>query len=98
MRYSGPELYRADAVVDLMAKAGFGRAGIEVLDMVHVVMGADLEGLVEFASGRFTDPARKYWRGDETERWGEVLQEVLGEEKREYGGVKFEGWAVLAVK
>jgi SAM-dependent methyltransferase len=98
MGFSGPELYSGDAVVNLMVKAGFEKDGLKVLDMTHVVKGEEMEGLKEFASGAFTDSARKEWTEEEKGRWGEVLKSVLEDEIREFGGVRFEGWAVLGSK
>jgi SAM-dependent methyltransferase len=98
MKYSGPELYSADAVVEVMVEAGFEKAGLKVLDMTHIVSGEDLEGLKEFAGGPFTDSARKEWTEEEKGRWKDTLLEVLEKEKREFGGVKFEGWGLLATK
>jgi ubiquinone/menaquinone biosynthesis C-methylase UbiE len=98
MKYSGPELYSGDAVVEVMVKAGFEKAGLKVLDMTHIVSGEDLEGLKEFAGGPFTDSARKEWTEEEKGRWKDTLLEVLEKEKREFGGVKFEGWGLLATK
>jgi ubiquinone/menaquinone biosynthesis C-methylase UbiE len=96
MKYSGSELFDGDVVKDLMIEAGFENA--EVLSTMVVVDGDDLEGLTEFASGSFTDSARKGWSDDEKDRWKEVLQEVLNDEKREFKGIKFEAWAVLGFK
>jgi hypothetical protein len=66
--------------------------------MTHIVSGEDLEGLKEFAGGPFTDSARKEWTEEEKGRWKDTLLEVLEKEKREFGGVKFEGWGLLATK
>ena len=98
MKYSGAEPHSADAVVDIMVKAGFDKARIHVLSRTLFVKAEDLEGLTEFASGPFTEPATAGWRGDEKDRWQEVLQEVFGKEKREFGDVKFKGWAILTTK
>jgi ubiquinone/menaquinone biosynthesis C-methylase UbiE len=98
MKYSGKELYDADAVVDIMLHAGFVRHQIHVLSMTQIVSGEDLEGLRGFANGPFTDSARTGWTDEEKGRWQEVVHEVLEEEKTKYRGVKFEGWAILATK
>ena len=98
MKYSGEEMHSADAVVDLMVKAGFDKDRVQVLSVTQVVVAKDMEGLTEFASGPFTDPARAGWTDDEKGRWQEVLKEALEDEKAEYGGVKFDGWVVLTTK
>lgn len=98
MKYSGEELYSGDAVADLMARAGFEKDRIQVLSRTQIVTGEDLEGLTEFASGPFMDPAKAGWTDDEKIRWQEVLRQVMEEEVREFGGVKFEGWAVFATR
>jgi hypothetical protein len=96
MQYSGSELYDGDVVKDLMNEAGF--RNVQVLPRMVVVDGEDLEGLTEFASGSFTDSARKGWADDEKGRWKEVLQDVLKDEKKEFKGIKFEVWGVLGFK
>lgn len=98
MQYSGAQWHCADAVVDLMTKAGFEKGNIEILSRTVVASGEDFEGLTEFATGPFTEPARAEWTDDERERWTDVLRKVLDEKKREYGGVVFEGWGILAIR
>ena len=96
MKYSGSELHDGNVVKDLMVEAGV--ENVEVLPTMVVVDGEDLEGLMEFASGSFTDSAKTGWSDDEKGRWKEVLQEVVKDEKREFKGIKFEGCAVLGFK
>ncbi len=98
LEFSGAQWHSADAVVDLMTKAGFEKQNIEVLSRKVVASGEDLDGLVEFATGPFTEPARAEWTDNEKGRWKEVLQDVFNEKKRDYGGVVFEGWVILATK
>jgi len=98
MKYSGEEMHSADAVMDLMLTAGFGKKPIKVLQKSQIVAGEDLEGLSDFARGPFTEPARKDWTDEEQAKWKSVLDQVLDEEKEKHGGVKFEMWAVFATK
>ncbi|KAH7306115.1 S-adenosyl-L-methionine-dependent methyltransferase [Rhexocercosporidium sp. MPI-PUGE-AT-0058] len=98
MKVSGAEYHKSDAVLDIMVKAGFAKENIQLLSSVVVVTSNDLEGLTEFGCGPFTDAARAGWTDEEKGRWKEVLLEVLEENKKESGGLKFEGWALLATK
>ncbi|KAH7409009.1 S-adenosyl-L-methionine-dependent methyltransferase [Cadophora sp. MPI-SDFR-AT-0126] len=98
MKVSGAEYHSVDAVIDVMMKAGFEKEGIKVLSPTVVVTGEKLEGLTEFGSGPFTDSARSGWTDEEKGKWKEVLLQVLEEKKQEYGGLKFEAWALVATK
>lgn len=98
MRVSGAEYHKVDAVIDVMVKAGFETEGIKVLSPTVVVTGEDLEGLTEFGTSSFTDSARNGWTDEEKGRWKEMLLEVLEEKKQYFGGLKFEGWALIAKK
>lgn len=95
MKFSGAEWNSADAVTDLMVQAGFAEDSIQVYSPSVVVSGEDLEGLTEFACSPFTDSARVGWTEVEKGRWPEVAREVL---KEKDGGLKFEGWALVATK
>ncbi|KAK0109517.1 hypothetical protein ONS95_002206 [Cadophora gregata] len=98
MKVSGAEYHRVDAVIDVMVQAGFEKESIQVLSPTVVVTGENLDGLTQFGCGPFTDSARNGWTDEEKGRWKEVLFEVLEEKKQEYGGLKFEAWALLATK
>ncbi|KAL2068628.1 hypothetical protein VTL71DRAFT_14965 [Oculimacula yallundae] len=98
MPFSGAEYHDVDAVKDVMVEAGFEREGLEVLSPEVVVKGEDLEGLIGFACGPFTEKAREGWTSEEKGRWREVVLEILEERKKESGGLRFEGWAILGRK
>ena len=98
MKFSGPDMYSADAVVDVMLRSGFARDKIDFVSMETVATGEDLDGLRAFAEGPFTESARRGWTEEEKDRWGVVLGDVLEEERERFGGVRFEGWAVVATK
>ncbi|KAG4438499.1 hypothetical protein IFR05_006022 [Cadophora sp. M221] len=84
MKVSGVEYHKSNAIIDIMVQAGFERERVRLLSPAVVVGGNDLEGLIEFGSGPFTDAARAGWTDEEKGSWKEVLREVLDEKKREF--------------
>jgi len=98
MKYSGVEWHSADAIKEVMASAAFDETRIDVLEKTQIVTGEDLAGIIDFARGPFSEPARIGWTDEEKDKWPKTLNEIVEEDRQKYGGVKFEMWAVLAIK
>lgn len=79
-----------------MVEAGFRRERIQIRTLTHVATGEDLEGIKEFVNRTDNTSSRREVFLEA--RWRHAADEALEEEKREFGGVKFEAWAVIATK
>lgn len=71
---------------------------LDIVGAEHSVKGEDLEGVITFMKGPFTNSAREGWTDEEKERWGKVIDEVVDEQKKPDGGVLAEMWAVIGTK
>jgi SAM-dependent methyltransferase len=97
MKLSGPEMYSADAVLDVLSKGGFEREKLKVVEGSYVAKSDDLEGLVGFLKSDFTKSARAGWSDEEEGRWNDVVDQVIEEQRELQGGILFEMYAVIGV-
>jgi SAM-dependent methyltransferase len=92
------EFMQEGVLADLAVEAGFDREKMSMSSRRVVVAGEDLDNLRSFFPGLISQPARKGWTEEENARWPEVIEEAVQGEIKQYGGVLFEAWVVLARK
>lgn len=94
-----PEFAKEGFLQQSAADAGFSSDKIQYTERQTVVSGPELEqGLRGFLLSDFTLPARRGWTEEEVARWPQAVDEVIQQEVKNFGGVRFEAWVVLAKK
>jgi ubiquinone/menaquinone biosynthesis C-methylase UbiE len=81
------------------AEAGFDSAKFKLLEKSIIVSGPELDdGLKKFMLGPLMAPARAGFTEEDEKKWSAAVDEVIKKEVETYGGVKFDGWVLLAQK
>ncbi|KAM0347755.1 hypothetical protein ACHAPU_004770 [Fusarium lateritium] len=94
-----PEFLDDGVLEKTVAEAGFHSSKFKLLEKSIVVSGPELDdGLKKFMLGDLMRPARAVFTEEEEKKWPEAVVEVLKKEVEAYGGVKFQGWVLLAQK
>ncbi|CEI67274.1 hypothetical protein FVEN_g5819 [Fusarium venenatum] len=94
-----PEFLEPGVLEKTTAEAGFDSAKFKLLEKSIVVSGPELDdGLKKFILGPLMAPARAGFTEDDEKKWPEAVDEVIKKEVETYGGVKFDGWVLLAQK
>ncbi|KAK5944992.1 hypothetical protein PMZ80_002195 [Knufia obscura] len=100
---NGPQYFERDVVPNQVVEAGFEQSKIETWQMDLVVddeaQKEKWDGLYQFmTSTSVAMGSTRGWSEEEAGRWNEAVRWAMGEEKREFGGLKFEAWVSVARK
>lgn len=88
-----------DGVLAKMAvEAGFEEGNVRVSKGEIVQKGEDVQGMKDFMLADFSTMATKGWSDEDKEKWPAAVEEAIRREVQEFGGIKFEGWTVIARK
>lgn len=101
---NGPQYFQREVVPDQLIEAGFVKEKIETWQMDHIVTdtGEDKEkweGLYQFMiSTSVAVGSTRGWSEEESARWNEAVMWAMEEERKAYGGLRFEAWVSVAKK
>jgi len=95
---AGPEFVTEGYLAQIVELAGWERGKIRTLEASALVKGEDLKGMLEFMCGPPGGMAQKGWSEEEKGRWPDAVREAIKLDAEEHGGVRVEGWVVLAKK
>ena len=101
---NGPQYFQREVVPNQLVEAGFENSKIETWQIDHIVTDtgdekAKWDGLYQFMiSTSIAAGSTRGWSEEEAGRWAEAVGWAMEEEKREYGGLKFEAWVNVARK
>ncbi|SPN99718.1 uncharacterized protein DNG_02569 [Cephalotrichum gorgonifer] len=99
MPMPGPRFCEEGYLPSVVASGGFDENHIEVSELTLVAeKGERLDRLREFCLGDFSLRAKQGLSEDEVSRWPDAVERAITEEVEQWGGIKFEAWAVLASK
>lgn len=98
MPIPGSHFINEGVLVELVIKAGFSAAKVQVERDETVRKGGDLEGMKEFMLADFSKMATRGWTDEDMGRWPAAVDEAIQREVEEYGGIRFEAWTVIAHK
>lgn len=95
----GPEFYEEGVLQKRVEEAGFSREKITLDEKVLVVEDEEnIAGLTALMSGPMMAKAREGYTAEEEARWVESVTQSVKEEIDQFGGIRFEGYILLATK
>jgi SAM-dependent methyltransferase len=98
MPFSGSEMYDGTAVLNVLVQGGFEQSKLDIVTGEHSVKGENLEGVLSFMKGPFTNSAREGWTDEEKENWSAMIDEVVKQQKQADGSILVEMVAVIGTK
>ncbi|OOQ89067.1 hypothetical protein PEBR_10488 [Penicillium brasilianum] len=94
----GSQFMNPGVLAELVIKAGFSEAKMQVYQDNTVRKDEDLEGMREFMLADFSRIVMKDWTEEERARWPAAVDKAIRREVEQYGGILFESWTVIAHK
>jgi ubiquinone/menaquinone biosynthesis C-methylase UbiE len=99
MPLPGPQFLQEGVLEKTMIEGGFEREKMESLSKeILVTEGERIAALTGFLTGPFMERAKEGWSAEDKAKWDDTVSQVMDEEKKQNGGVRFAAWAVLARK
>ncbi|KAI4859013.1 S-adenosyl-L-methionine-dependent methyltransferase [Hypoxylon rubiginosum] len=94
-----PQFYEEDVLQKVVEEGGFAKGNITVVDKVRVVSDDEnVAGLTMLMTGPMMAKAREGYTEEEQARWAESVSQSVKEEVKQFGGIRFEAYILLATK
>lgn len=100
MPVPGLPFYEEGHLASVVASAGFSPEKTKFTNHELVIKSGSeqYDGLRGFMTGPFTKPARNGYTEEEEAKWSAAIDQALATEVEEHGGIRFQGWGVIAQK
>lgn len=94
-----PEFYEDGMLQKTIEHAGFDHHKIKVTRRTQLITDANNKaGLTALMTGPMMARARKGYTSEEEARWPTAIQEAVKNEVKQFGGIKFEAYILIAIK
>ncbi|KAI0175871.1 S-adenosyl-L-methionine-dependent methyltransferase [Hypoxylon sp. FL1284] len=94
-----PQFYEDGVLQRTVEDGGFARDKIARVDKVLLVTDEEnIAGLTDLMSGPMMTRAREGYTEEEKARWVDAVKESVDEEIKQFGGIRFEVYVILATK
>lgn len=94
-----PEFYEEGVLQEVVERSGFAKNKIKMADKVLVVADDEnIAGLTMLMSGPMMSKARNGYTAKEEASWAESVRQSVKEEVKQFGGIRFEAYILLATK
>ncbi|KAK5632206.1 hypothetical protein RRF57_007920 [Xylaria bambusicola] len=99
MPMPNPQFLEEEVLQKVVEEGGFAEDNIKVIDKTLLIKDDEnIAGLTTFMSGPMMAKAREGYTEAEELRWATEVKTSVTEEIKEYGGIKFEAYILLATK
>ncbi|KAI1178458.1 S-adenosyl-L-methionine-dependent methyltransferase [Nemania sp. FL0916] len=94
-----PQFFEEGVLQKVVEEGGFEKGNISMVEKVLVVADDEnIAGLVMLMSGPMMSKAREGYTTEEEAKWAESVKQSVNEEVKQFGGIRFEAYALLATK
>jgi hypothetical protein len=99
MPMPGPEFCEEGVLQKVVDEGGFSKDKVTLAEKVLVVDDDEnIAGLTMLMSGPMMAKAREGYTQEEEARWVDAINQSVKEEVKEFGGIRFEAYILLATK